>query len=243
MSQPVGNKLSLRFGLGFSLLLFAVFILALNCRWLFAQGYARYSNEYLRHGVSGEQGLAAADLAIRLTPYASRYHVIRAGIFERDRRYEESLGALRSALTFGAHNPFIWQVYIRLKLRLNQFDDDLTQAIAQVHRLAPRSYMLHSENAHLGLLYWEWGKPEQRHLWASSIQFAHKTNSRSFARTVLQYRREKLFCAEFGAHLPGLGDWCKGALIARQICFTTPVKRGMRRWCRRLGFVQDSLNG
>ena len=227
--------------MGSFLLLVAVVCLGLNGRWLLAQGYARYASEYLRYGANGKQGLVAADLATRLTPYASRSHVLRAGIFERERRYEESLEALRSALTYGANNPFIWQVYIRLKLRRNQFDGELAEAMQQVVQLAPTSFWLHSENARLGLQYWEWGKPEHRHFWSASTHFVLKTHSKALRQTVLNIRKEELFCSEYGGHSHGVRAWCRRALTSRQKCFTAPPRRPPGGWCKYVGFVQDPL--
>lgn len=242
MTHIEGNRAASRFISGFIYLALAVSLVGLNARWLFAQGYALYSSEYLQSDARDNHGLVAADWVVRLTPYAAQGHVLRTGALLRAQQYEEAERALRTAIAHGANSPFIWQVFVRYKLHQTQVDEELARAIRRVQEMAPNSFELHSENARLGLMYWSWGQPEHRRLWSDSVRFVLRTRSKEFRRTVLHDRKEQLFCSEFGdLGAAGLKSWCRRALQARQACFGGKPWPGWRGWCRYHGFVEKPV--
>jgi hypothetical protein len=208
-----------------------------------AQGYLRYASEHLRYDRKGEDGLIAADWAVRLSSYAARPLVIQSAILASMGQREAALGASRKALKYGAMDPYVWQSHAQLKLRLGQMDDELTMALKQMNMLAPRNFWFQERNARLGLSYWNWGRPEHRALWAESIEFVLKTDTREFLRSILITRQEERFCREFRAVVPELDPWCGGALRARQLCYTQPVMPGLQAWCSRNGLLPYPLNG
>ncbi|HXG28137.1 MAG TPA: hypothetical protein VNJ47_04725, partial [Nevskiales bacterium] len=176
---------------------------------------------------------------VRLTPFAVGPRLIAAAVLERAGEPQTALEQSRLALRHGAADPFVWHAHARLKMRLGQMDDELSFALARIEQLAPRSYWLRSRNATLGLQYWEWGRPDQRAAWVRDVDFVLATDAQAFLRTVLSMRRETLFCREFRTRTAALEPWCRGALAARQICYTTPQRPGTQAWCRRVGLSMD----
>jgi hypothetical protein len=207
-----------------------------------AQGYLRYADEYLKYDRNGDDGLVAAEWAVKLTPYAAQPRIALAVLLERKNQPAAALDESRLALKLAPGNPFVWQAHAHLKLRQNQMDDELTRALMQVDRLAPRSFLLHERNARLGLAYWNWGRPEHRQFWEKSIEFVLSKDAR-FLRFVLVARHEELFCREFRNRTPYLDQWCRGALMARRSCYASQAKPHTRAWCKRIGLIADSYNG
>jgi hypothetical protein len=238
MTRPAHGRRNSAVVVGFLSLLLALTALLLNGRWLLAQGYERYAAEYAARA-GGDNGQLAADLAIRLTPYAVRPHLLASLLYELQQQPQLALEQGQQALRHGASDPFVWMAYAHLRMRLNLMDDELAHALAEVERLAPYSYWLQSRNARLGLQYWEWGTAGHRRLWLRSIDFVLKTDARSFLRYVLAMRREELFCREFQDRGEPLAAWCHGALRARRLCFMPPINPGVRDWCRRNGLSSE----
>lgn len=233
----------MRLTLGLVLLLSALCMIAVNGRWLLAQGYLRYANESLLVGEPSDQARVSADLAVRFSPYSARAQVIRAAVLEQELAYTEAENVLLQAISLAPSNPFIWQVYVRYKFRRSEVDAELARALAEVARLAPNSFWLHSENARLGLLHWMWGGPDHRRLWTDSIQRVLATNPRAFLQTALLHHREGILCSEFQYAIKGMPAWCRRAVVAREACFRRPPAPGFGGWCRHHGLVQDPLNG
>ncbi len=221
------------------LLVLALVMAVLNARWLLAEGYTRYANDYLRNASNGDDGLVAAEWAVKLTPFAVRPRLLAAAVLERAGEPQAALEQSRQALRNGAADPFAWLLHARLKMRLGQMDDELSFALARTEQMAPRSYWLRSRSAMLGLQYWEWGRPDQRAAWIRSVDFVLATDAKPFLRMVLNTRGETLFCREFRTRAVSLEPWCHGALAARQICYTKPQRPGTQAWCRRIGLSMD----
>lgn len=225
---------------GLILFLFAAAGATLNARWLLAEGYGHYANEYARRGLNGPNALAASALTIRFSPYAVTPRVTRSVLLEQAGRHEEAVSVLSDALKYGSRDPSAWQQYVRLQVGRRDTSVGVAQALERVQQLAPKSYWFHAENAELALQYWNWGSDIQKALWTESIRYVLSVDARSFALTVIRERKEELFCRELQREIPSLKQWCAGALVARRHCSQVPLKRGVG-WCKRMGLVPDAL--
>lgn len=220
------------------LALVAVF---LNGQSLLAYGYSNYAIESLNRNSSNENGLAAAQLATRLTPYADRQLALEARQLARHGEREQALQLFRQALTKMPRDPFLWLEFGNFLTELGLFGHELEGAVTNVQHLAPRSFALHYKLAQQGIKYWRWGSLAQQQCWAESIFFVINIDPKPLLRHALQERRSEVLCNEPLLKRADMAFWCAGAKAARPTCFQAVVPPRWRKWCRRLDYVQDPL--
>lgn len=164
--------------------------------------------------------MAAADVAVKLTPWSSRRAALRAWLLA-EHGSSAAYAAYEDALRLAPAEPLLWIEFAQAMARLGRFDPVLQSAVGQAGRLAPHSPAVRSASAAMGLSYWPRGSAALRELWLQAMRAELAQNRSAFLASAIARGQAVAFCADPGPQL-GERDWCETVpRLWQEGCFDT----------------------
>lgn len=171
------------------------------------------------------------------TPWRSSPRLSAARVLSTTSDLEGALRETEAALARDPASAGNWLYLARLRGTLGRFDAQTRQAYEHAVALEPNADHIHWAIALDGILRWRHGDDALRAVWNRSIAFNLERKQRNaLLRVVIDYGKERPFCANQRAARPDLVEWCDWIQPVRATCLRPDIPRKSATWCRSIGF-------
>jgi hypothetical protein len=201
--------------------------------------YASVARDVVRHTGGRHDGIEAAQMAARLSPWRAASHTALAQSLSADNQIDAAAASASGAVSAAPADGYTWAYLARVRGASQRADPRLADLYAMALRRSPNAAPLHWAIAFDGVRRWRMGDDALRSLWRSSMAYSLRQNRRAFLSQVARLGRDPYLCATNQSELP-IAKWCAQAKVTRQKCSGSDLPPKAAAWCKNLDIAAPS---